>query len=71
MVGTSREMINHIQKNKDKVVYDIEKGVVTTEKGTHGFICSSTGYIRFKLSGRVVQAHTFFIHKIKRGGESG
>ncbi|PCD91535.1 hypothetical protein CKY18_15320 [Enterococcus gallinarum] len=60
MVGTSREMINHIQKNKDKVVYDIEKGVVTTEKGTHGFICSSTGYIRFKLSGRVVQAHTFF-----------
>ena len=32
MVGTSREMINHIQKNKDKVVYDIEKGVVTTEK---------------------------------------
>ena len=33
MVGTSREMINHIQKNKDKVVYDIEKVLLRQKKG--------------------------------------
>lgn len=60
MVGTSKKMIKHIQKNKDKVSYDIERGIITTERGTHGFICSSTGYIRFKLAGKLVQSHTFF-----------
>lgn len=48
--GMSKEMYEHILKNKHLIDIDLDNGVVTTPKGTHGTLCSSTGYLRVKLN---------------------
>lgn len=36
---------------------DVENGEITTVKGTNGSICTSTGYRRVKVNGRLLQVH--------------
>ena len=36
---------------------DVERGEITTVKGTNGSICTSTGYRRVKVNGRTLQVH--------------
>lgn len=56
--GTSPEKIDFCIKNKDRIKYDIESGIVTTPKGSHG--CGkSNQYLSIKLAGKTVQVHTF------------
>ena len=56
---TSKEMVDFCLKYKSSVSYDVESGIITTPKGTHGVSRGKTGYLSFKLHGRVVQVHTF------------
>lgn len=53
----TEKMYNHIVDNLHKVNVNIDTGVLTTARGTNGTVCSSTGYIVFKLSGKKVQLH--------------
>lgn len=55
----SKEMYDFIVSNKDKVNYDLKKGIVITKKGTNGTICSTTGYLKFKLNKRLITVHQF------------
>ena len=55
--GMSKEMYEHILKNKHLIDIDLDNGVVTTPKGTHGTLCSSTGYLRVKLNKKLCQVH--------------
>lgn len=55
--GMSKEMYEHILKNKHLIDIDLDNGVVTTPKGTHGTLCSSTGYLKVKLNKKLCQVH--------------
>ena len=53
----SRTMYEHLVKYKDSVKINVEEGTITTTRGTHGNVCSSTGYLRAKLGGKSIQVH--------------
>lgn len=53
----SIEMYNFINDNLHKLKYNLEEGLVITPKGTNGTLCGSTGYLRAKVSGRLLQVH--------------
>ena len=57
--GMSEEMYNHIVNNIHRLKsIDVANGIVETSKGTNGFLCSSTGYMRVKLGSKVAQVHS-------------
>lgn len=55
--GMSQDMYDFIIDNKHKLKYILEEGKVITPKGTNGTVCSSTGYLRVKVSKRTLQVH--------------
>lgn len=58
-VGMSKDMYDFIISVKDKVSYDLDKGIVITPRGTNGTVCSTTGYLRFKTNKKLLQVHQF------------
>lgn len=51
-------MYTFIKRNMHRIPrIDVEKGEITTVKGTNGSICTSTGYRRIKVNGRTLQVH--------------
>ena len=55
--GMSEEMYNFIQGNLALVSVKPNEGVIITPRGTNGTLCSSTGYLRVKVNGKVLQVH--------------
>lgn len=56
--GMSLDMYTFIKRNMHRIPrIDVEKGEITTVKGTNGSICTSTGYRRIKVNGRTLQVH--------------
>ena len=50
-------MYDYIVKNLDVLEYDLKEGKVVTPKGTNGTRCNSTGYLRVKVRGKLLQVH--------------
>lgn len=51
-------MYTFIKRNMHRIPrIDVETGEITTVKGTNGSICTSTGYRRVRVSGRLLQVH--------------
>lgn len=51
-------MYNFITENYNLIPkIDLKKGIITTVKETNGTVCSSTGYLRFKLNKKLMQVH--------------
>lgn len=57
--GMSKDMYEYLKSISSNVKYDLDKGLVITPKGTNGTICSTTGYLRFKVNNRLLQVHQF------------
>lgn len=56
--GMSLDMYTFIKRNMHRIPrIDVENGEITTVKGTNGSICTSTGYRRVKVNGRLLQVH--------------
>lgn len=55
--GMSEQMFEFISSNLNRLTIDIEKGIITTPRGTNGTICSSTGYLRVKVNKKTLQVH--------------
>ena len=56
--GMSIEMFEFIRDNIHRIpVIDLESGTLRTVKGTTGFICTSTGYLRVGLYGKNLSVH--------------
>lgn len=53
----SLSMYEHLVKYKDSIKINEEEGTITTARGTHGNVCSSTGYLRAKVGGKNIQVH--------------
>lgn len=53
----SKEIYDFILKNIHKIDLDLDRGLITTPRGTNGTVCSSTGYLRVKVSGKTLQVH--------------
>lgn len=56
--GMSLEMFEFIQNNIHRIpIIDLENGTLRTVKGTTGFVCTSTGYLRVGLYGKNLSVH--------------
>lgn len=53
----SEETYNFIVDNLDKLDYDLVNGKIITSRGNNGTVCSSTGYLRVRVSGKLLQVH--------------
>jgi len=53
----SQEMYDFISKHMSEFNIDTENGLIITPKGTNGTVCTSTGYLRFKHKGKLLQVH--------------
>lgn len=55
--GMSEDMYNFIINNQHKLLYDLDKGLIITPRGTNGSVCSSTGYLKVKVNKKSLLVH--------------
>lgn len=53
----SLKMYEFIVENEHRLNYNLAEGKIITPMGTNGTVCTSTGYLRAKVNGKVLQVH--------------